>query len=525
MDCPGTKRGHLVEVISTCRDSRNTKACENAFTDRAGSRQGYAVRAHNKSMINIIKKNLGTAVLIFSDIMSVLIVLLSAIVIRQHVLTHFYEFPAFPNIGIGYFWWIFPVWIFFFAYEGLYSRRFSFWDEIKVIWKASFFAVLAMFSILYLGKIGERFSRTVLVLAGIISLPLMPAVRLNIKRFLIWLGLLRSKVLILGAGKTGEMILNALRRDRNMGMEVVGFLDDDPAKIGKRLGGIKIHAGVDSADKYIGRCGIEDVVIAMPGCDRHKFTSLVNSLQHKAWNLLIIPDLFGVTVLGTNLQHFFQEQAIGLEVKNNLARPFNRAIKKIFDFALSSILLVILAVPMLIISIIIVTTSKGPAVFSQQRVGRNGRPFRCHKFRTMYSDAEARLNAILENDEAARNEWKNSFKLKSDPRVTPIGRFLRQTSLDELPQIFNVLKGEMSLVGPRPVTRLEIDEYYRDQAGMCFCVPPGISGLWQVSGRSNTSYSYRIALDVWYVRNWNLWLDIVILLKTVRVVIRREGAA
>jgi undecaprenyl-phosphate galactose phosphotransferase len=510
-----------MEVVSTCKESRDLKGGKDSFTMHKSYRPAYATRTQSESMI---KRNVGMAVLMMSDILSVLIILVSAIFIREHVLTRFYEFPEFPDIGVGYFWWIFPIWIFFFAYEGLYSRRFSFWDEVKVLWKASFFAILAMFSILYLGKIGERFSRTVLVLAGTISLPLMPIIRMNIKRFLIRLGLLRSKVLILGAGKTGEMILNALRRDRNMGMEVVGFLDDDPAKIGKRLGGIKIHAGVDSAHKYIGRCGIEDVVIAMPGCDREKFTSLVNKLQHRAQNLLLIPDLFGVTVLGTNLQHFFQEQAIGLEVKNNLARPLNRALKKVFDFTVSSMLLLILAIPMLIISAIIVTTSKGPAIFSQLRVGRNGRPFRCYKFRTMYSDAEARLSSILDNDADARAEWKSNFKLRNDPRITPIGRFLRRTSLDELPQIFNVLRGEMSLVGPRPVTQFEIDEYYRDQAGICFCVPPGITGLWQVSGRSNTGYAYRIALDVWYVRNWNLWLDIVILMKTVRVVIRHEGA-
>jgi undecaprenyl-phosphate galactose phosphotransferase len=143
----------------------------------------------------------------------------------------------------------------------------------------------------------------------------------------------------------------------------------------------------------------------------------------------------------------------------------------------------------------------------------------------MFKDADTRLDNLLKNSEKSRKEWNNHWKLADDPRVTGIGKFLRQTSLDELPQIFNVLKGEMSLVGPRPVTKKEIDEYYKDQAKLCFGVIPGVTGLWQVSGRSNTSYDYRIALDSWYVRNWNLWLDIVILFKTFRVVIRREGAS
>jgi undecaprenyl-phosphate galactose phosphotransferase len=142
----------------------------------------------------------------------------------------------------------------------------------------------------------------------------------------------------------------------------------------------------------------------------------------------------------------------------------------------------------------------------------------------MYNDAEERINELLVNNPEANSEWDNHFKLKHDPRITKVGSFLRKTSLDELPQLYNVFKGEMSLVGPRPVTRQEIDEYYKDAAKICFSVPPGITGLWQVSGRSNTSYEKRIALDSWYVRNWNLWLDIVILLKTIRIVIRKEGA-
>jgi undecaprenyl-phosphate galactose phosphotransferase len=462
--------------------------------------------------------------LITADILTIFSVLQGALYTRKNILPHFGTFPEFPPIDFMFFWWIFPVWLFFLAYEGLYAKRFSFWDEVKMLWKVVLFSTLATFAILYLSKSGEQVSRTVLVLTGIIAVPVLPVIRTNAKKLLIYTGLLNSKVLVLGAGKTGELILNALRRDRNLGLNVVGFLDDDPVKIGERIGGIKIHAGVDKVQKYIGRCGIESVVIAMPGYEKKKFVSLVNKLQHKARNIILIPDLFGITVLGTNLLHFFQDQAIGLEVKNNLARPLNILIKKLFDLISSCILLLLLAIPMIIIAAVIRATSAGPAIFSQIRIGRNDRPFKCYKFRTMYNDAEERLNALLENSSEARSEWDHRWKLSNDPRITKIGRFLRETSLDELPQIFNVLKGDMSLVGPRPVTRQEIDEYYKDQAKLCFGVPPGVTGLWQVSGRSNTAYDYRVTLDSWYVRNWNLWLDIVILFKTVSVVIKKEGA-
>ncbi len=473
----------------------------------------------------MIKKNVGAALLFIIDLAVILIVLQGAIFLRKDVLPRFWEFPEFPQINFTFFWWVVPVWIFFFVYEGLYSRRFSFWDEIKVLWRVIFFSTLGVFTILFLGKFGERVSRTVLVIMGVIAFPVLPVFRINVKKLFMKTGLLKSKVLILGAGKTGELIFNALRKDKNLGLNVVGFLDDDPEKIGKRIKGVKIHGGVNKAQKYIGRCGIDDVVIAMPGCGKKKFISLVNNLQHKARNILLIPDLFGLTVLGTNLQHFFQEQAIGLEVRNNLAQPVNIFIKRLFDLVLSLALFAVLFLPMAIIAALIKINSKGPAIFSQERRGKNDRPFRCYKFRTMYNDAGARLDVLLKNNEEARNEWDHHWKLNSDPRITRIGRFLRKTSLDELPQVFNVLLGDMSLVGPRPVTKMEIDRYYKDQANLCFGVRPGVTGLWQVSGRSNTSYDYRINLDSWYVRNWNLWLDIVILFKTVKVVVNSEGAS
>jgi undecaprenyl-phosphate galactose phosphotransferase len=470
------------------------------------------------------KKRLATLLLFFSDIITVSLSLQISISLRKTVLSRFPQFPELPAIDISFFWWVFPVWIFFLAYEGLYSKRFSFWDEVKMLWKVSFFSTLGVFSILYLGKFGEQVSRTVLVTMGLITLPLFPLVRINIKKLLRIIGLMKSKVLILGAGSTGRLILSALKRDANLGYNVVGFLDDDQDKIGSRIDGIKIHAGVDKAEKYIGRCGIEDIVIAMPGCKKEKFLALIHKLQHKTQNILLIPDLFGITALGTNLQHFFQEQAIGLEVKNNLARPFNRFTKRVFDIIVSTILIILLALPMLILSILIRLNSKGPAIYAQERIGKNNRTFMCYKFRTMYSDAESRLKDLLSQDSMINGEWAEYSKLKDDPRITKIGKFLRMTSLDELPQIFNVIKGEMSLVGPRPIPLYE-GARYKDMLMFCFSVLPGISGLWQVSGRNNLTYDHRVALDAWYVRNWNLWLDIVILFKTIKVVLKKEGAS
>ncbi len=472
----------------------------------------------------MIKKISGTFLLIVVDLAAVFISLEGAIYIRKNILPHFMQFPVFPPMNFTVFWWVFPIWLLFFVYEGSYTKRFPFWDEVKALWKVSFFSTIAVFSLLYLGKMGQNISRTVIVVMGIISIPILPVVRINIKKFFIKIGLLKSRVLIIGAGKTGELILSALRNDKNLGYDVIGFLDDDPKKIGKTIEKVKIHGGVSKAQKYISKCRINDIVIAMPGAEKEKLISLINQLQHKVKNILVIPDLFGVAVLGTNLQHFFQERAIGLEVKNSLARPSNIIVKRIFDIVMCSLLLILLGLPMLIIAILIKISSKGPSIYSQERIGSNYRTFKLYKFRTMYNEAEKKLDELLKDCSDANNEWGQSWKLKNDPRITKIGSLLRRTSLDELPQVFNVLIGNMSLVGPRPVTKQEIDEHYRDKANVCFGVPPGITGLWQVSGRSNVTYEYRVALDLWYVRNWNLWLDIVLLFKTFKVVLKGDGA-
>lgn len=199
------------------------------------------------------------------------------------------------------------------------------------------------------------------------------------------------------------------------------------------------------------------------------------------------------------------------------------AVKRAFDIVAAGALLVALAVPMLVLALL-VRADGGPVLFSHARVGLGGRMFGCLKFRSMLPDAEARLAALLAADEGARAEWAATRKLKRDPRVTAVGRFLRATSLDELPQLINVLRGDMSLVGPRPVQAIELITYYGAAAGHYQAVRPGITGPWQVSGRNETSYDRRVALDVAYVTRPSLIEDLRILLRTPAAVLLRRGA-
>ncbi|HCD2578741.1 TPA: exopolysaccharide biosynthesis polyprenyl glycosylphosphotransferase, partial [Klebsiella pneumoniae] len=200
----------------------------------------------------------------------------------------------------------------------------------------------------------------------------------------------------------------------------------------------------------------------------------------------------------------------------------SRIIKRIFDIT-ASLGIIILLSPVLVYISLKVKKDGGPAIYGHERVGKNGKPFKCLKFRSMVINSKEVLEEVLANDPEAKAEWDETFKLKNDPRITKIGQFLRRTSLDELPQLFNVVKGEMSLVGPRPIITAEL-ERYNEQVDYYLLSKPGMTGLWQVSGRSDVDYNTRVYLDAWYVKNWSMWNDVAILFKTVGVVLKRDGA-
>ena len=212
-----------------------------------------------------------------------------------------------------------------------------------------------------------------------------------------------------------------------------------------------------------------------------------------------------------------------VNVKNNLSRPYYRFLKRVFDTVLTLAGMIVFLPIGLIIAAFIYISDPGPILFAHRRVGQHGKEFPCYKFRSMVVNAEEALQEYLKDNPEAQEEWNRDFKLKNDPRITKIGHFLRKTSLDELPQLLNVLKGEMSLVGPRPIVQAEVEkygEYIQD----FYLVPPGITGVWQVSGRSDTTYDERVQMDSWYVHNWSVWIDIVYLVKTVTAVLQRKGA-
>jgi len=237
--------------------------------------------------------------------------------------------------------------------------------------------------------------------------------------------------------------------------------------------------------------------------------------------LILITDLdwIGSTAL---ISHDMQG-VLGLEVEQNLLNPLQMAAKRLLDLLLVLFGSLVILPFFLLIILAIRLESRGPAIYRQQRIGKNRRPFYVYKFRTMVANAEELLAELLVKDCDLCAEWEQSHKLKNDPRITRVGRFLRKTSLDELPQFYNIWRGEMSFVGPRPIVEDEV-QHYNKVFDLYTQVKPGITGMWQISGRSDTSYDYRVQLDEYYIRHWSIWMDIYILIKTVWKVLKRDGA-
>lgn len=244
--------------------------------------------------------------------------------------------------------------------------------------------------------------------------------------------------------------------------------------------------------------------------------------KHHCRSVTVVPSFRGLPLYNTDMSFIFSHEVMLLRIQNNLAKRSSRFLKRTFDIV-CSIMILIIASPLMIYLWYKVTRDGGPAIYGHQRVGRHGKLFPCYKFRSMVMNSQEVLKELLANDPIARAEWEKDFKLKNDPRITAVGRFIRKTSLDELPQLFNVLKGDMSLVGPRPIVSDEL-ECYCDDVDYYLMAKPGMTGLWQVSGRNDVDYDTRVYFDSWYVKNWTLWNDIAILFKTAKVVLRRDGA-
>ena len=324
------------------------------------------------------------------------------------------------------------------------------------------------------------------------------------------------RVLILGAGVLGLQVAREVLNHSRWGYNLLGFLDDDPEKLGwapEGFEGKKVLGNLKQVQEWVIRNQINKVILALPVHAHKQLTNIVIKLEKEAVNIIVVPDYFSLALVNAKSGRLGNIPIIHLRapVIEGTARLF----KRIFDLVITVLILLCIWPLLVMIAVLIRLDSPGPMLFNQLRVGENGILFRMHKFRSMVVDAESRQSEVNTYDE----EGNVIHKHEDDPRVTRLGRFLRKTSLDELPQLFNVMKGEMSLVGPRPELPWLVDKYEPWQRKR-FAVPQGITGWWQVNKRSDSVMHLSTKDDLYYVYNYSLWLDIKILLMTIGALFR-----
>jgi len=393
-------------------------------------------------------------------------------------------------------------------------------EELRQLTLTTTLVYLVLGAAAFLFKVGDTYSRATFLGAWALSVVLVPLSRALTRHLFAhrkWWG---YPAVVLGAGETGRMVVQMLKRQPGLGLKPVAVLDDDPEKQGV-MEGVPVPGGLDMAPALARELRVRHAIVAMPGVPRAKLLEILEQHGRAFPHLVLIPDLFGFSSLWVTTKDL--GGILGLEVRQQLLLPGPRLAKRIIDVGLSLIGGLLLLPFLALIAILIKLDSPGPVLYGHTRIGHNGQRFKAWKFRSMVKDADEVLKEYLEKHPELREEWERDQKLRSDPRVTRIGRILRQTSLDELPQLWNVLRGEMSLVGPRPIVQDEVIKY-GEKFALYIKVKPGMTGLWQVSGRNDTTYQERVNLDTYYIRNWSLWLDLYILARTVWVVLTRKGA-
>ena len=437
------------------------------------------------------KKYISFLVLLSSDLISIFIAILISIYIRNNILNNFIPFE--PVSYWDYLIYPFPyvMIIVLFSYFGLYYRRYDVWQEMFFIFKICFVSFIIVFATLALGKNIEYYSRTVLILTFVFASLVLPITRKVVKNKLFEVGIWRKKI------------------------KIFGEIDElDKKLITSPYIGYELTKGGDYEALFLSSSNVEPI----------KLNKIIETNVKNHKEILFIPVLKQYDFTQAVLYHNFNARVNLFALKNRLLSKKNNFLKTVLDYALSLMFFPIWGGVILIVAIIMkIREPKGKVFFLQERLGKNGKVFYCYKFRTMISDQKFMQQWLIDNPHE-KLYYDTYHKYMNDPRITKLGHFLRKTSLDELPQLFNVLKGDMSLVGNRPYMVTE-KKKMGNFADIILATKPGITGLWQVSGRSDVSFDERLNIDSWYIKNWSLWNDIVILLKTLGVVLKRNGAS
>lgn len=420
-----------------------------------------------------------------------------------------------------------------FQMRGLYAlpRGASWFDHMRIIFSASLIGVSALtLGALLVNPVLP--SRLAFIFLWVATLVLFGVERFAYRNFRMWLwrrGVNIRRALVVGAGLAGQRIMKDIIERPELGYKLAGYISDNTDNPGRAHWMVPIKArdkstsgpqwlgSLKDVQRIITQQHLHEVIVALPATHHTQILTIIDNCREYGVDFKLVPDLFEMRFNEVRIDALNGVPLIG--VKDVALQGFNLLVKRLLDIVMALGALIVAAIPMLVIAAFVKATSPGPVLFRQKRAGKGGKPFTCYKFRTMHRDAEARLAEITHLNEAEGP----IFKIRNDPRLTSFGKLLRRTSLDELPQLFNILKGEMSWVGPRPPTTNEVEQYSEWHLKR-LDVTPGLTGLWQVSGRADLSFDEMVKLDLYYAENWTLAVDMIILLRTIPAVLKREGA-
>lgn len=389
-------------------------------------------------------------------------------------------------------------------------------DQASIILSSTLIGIALLIIVVFIYK-PFFYSRLIFAFAGVnivVLLGLWRALLLAARQRLWNAGIGQERVLVVGGSGIGQQVINSIQAQPHIGYHLVGYLEDEAAE---KPTGVPHLGAIDDLRRVVANARVHQVILALPFWANGRLPQLVQICRTLEVQFRIAPDLHALSFDRVDVQQISGVPL--LELKELSIRGWNLAVKRALDVALV-LLTAPLSLPLgLVLATIVRMDSPGPALFRQTRVGKHGKHFTCYKFRTMVADAEARKAELARLNEADGP----LFKIRRDPRITRVGHFLRRSSLDELPQLWNVLRGEMSLVGPRPGLPDEVARYepwHRRRLE----VTPGLTGLWQVLGRSNTSFDEMVRLDIYYAESWSVSMDLLILFKTIPAVLIGKGA-
>ncbi len=429
--------------------------------------------------------------LICIDLLALIFSLDLAIFLRVDLLND--TLPFFNTLEIQKYYWILVMVLSIFIFEKIYIVRYDFWSDTKRVLKSLIFSFLAVFTVITLTKMSDDYSRSFILLFFIISAFVLPTSKRLFKRLLFNLDMFRVNVKVVANSSRYETIYKEIEKNWYFGFK-------------------------NAQTNY------DMVIISSKGFSLEELQENIRNYTKETKDIYVIPYMDHLDFSHTSIIDYANIRLSAIHIENRLLNYKNTFIKYIFEKTLVIMIFPFALVLHLLISLLIRLDSDGAVIFKQRRLGKDSKQFSCYKYRTMHIDNEDMLNKYLKENPEEIEYYNTYHKYKNDPRITKVGNFLRKTSLDEFPQFYNILQGKMNLIGPRPYMISERDKIGKFNEEIILKTNPGITGLWQVSGRNELTFAQRVELDVWYIQNWSLWMDFVIFMKTIKVVLSKVGA-